>query len=110
MGIQRGDQTTPATSSGPSDVLIQRYGQLDVLDDLIRLRARDFIQNPILAYPTSENDAASYTYYNGQDLDEMIDQVASLLISNGFQPVCFPKFALYTALTGFLEEKQYPER
>lgn len=94
MGIQRGDQTTPATFSGPSDVLIQRYGHLDVLDDLIRLRARDSIQNPILAYPTSENDAASYTYYNGQDLDEMIDQVASLLISNGFQPVCFPELAL----------------
>ena len=94
MGIKRGDQTGLATSSGPSDLLIQNYGQLNVLDDLIRLRAGDFIQKPILAYPSLENDATSYTYYNGQDLDEMIDQVASLLISNGFQPVCFPELAL----------------
>lgn len=87
MGIQRGDQTASAASSSSSDRLVQKFGQLHVLDDLIRRRAADFIQRPILAYPSSEKDATSYSYYNGQDLDRMIDQVASVLINNGFQPV-----------------------
>ncbi|KAJ5987772.1 AMP-dependent synthetase/ligase, partial [Penicillium waksmanii] len=86
MGIQQGDQTAPAASSGISDPLVQKFGQLHVLDDLIRHRAADFVQRPILAYPNSENDAASYSYYTGQDLDQMIDQVASVLMVNGFQP------------------------
>lgn len=87
MGIQRGDQTAPATSSSASDPLVQKFGQLHVLDDLIRLRAADFIQQPILAYPSSENYATSYNYYTGQDLDEMIDQIATVLMKNGFHPV-----------------------
>lgn len=87
MGIQRGDQTASSASSSPSDRLVQKFGQLHVLDDLIRHRAADFIQRPILAYPSSKKDATSYSYYNGQDLDQMIDQVASVLINNGFQPV-----------------------
>lgn len=87
MGIKRGDQAAPAASSGASDPLVQKFGQLHVLDDLIRHRAADFVQHPILAYPNSEHDAASYKYYTGQDLDQMIDQIASVLMVNGFQPV-----------------------
>lgn len=87
MGIQRGDPTIPAASSGPSDSLVKKFGQLNVLDDLIRHRAADFLQQPILAYPNSELDAASFSYYTGQDLDQMIDQIASVLMVNGFQPV-----------------------
>lgn len=88
MGIQRGDQTAPAASSSTTDPLIQKFGQLHVLDDLIRLRAADIFQLPILAYPSSDKDAASYTYYTGQDLDEMIDQTVTVLMNDGFQPVC----------------------
>lgn len=89
MGIQRGDQTAPATSSSTTDPLIQKFGQLHVLDDLIRLRAADAIQDPILAYPNSDKDAASYSYYTGQDLDEMINQTLAVLLNRRFQPVCF---------------------
>lgn len=92
MGIQRGEQTAPAasssTSTATSDPLIERFGQLHVLDDLIRLRATDFIQHPILAYPKTDKDAASYTYYTGRDLDAMIDQTVTTLMNDGFQPVC----------------------
>lgn len=89
MGIQRGDRTAPATSSRTTDPLIQKFGQLHVLDDLIRLRAADAVQDPILAYPNSDKDAASYSYYTGQDLDEMIDHTLAVLLNHGFQPVCF---------------------
>lgn len=90
MGIQRGDQEAPATSSkrAMTDPLIREFGQLRVLDDLIRLRAGDVIQRPILAYPSSDKDAASYRYYTGQDLDDMIDQTVTVLMNDGFQPVC----------------------
>lgn len=93
MGIQLGEQTAPAASSSAStvtvtgDPLIEKFGQLHVLDDLIRLRVADFIQYPILAYPESEKDAASYTYYTGRDLDTMIDQTVTVLMNDGFQPV-----------------------
>lgn len=93
MGILLGEQTAPAASSSAStvtvtdDPLIEKFGRLHVLDDLIRLRAADFIQYPILAYPTSEKDAASYTYYNGRDLDAMTDQAVAALMNDGFQPV-----------------------
>lgn len=87
MGIQRGDQTASAASSSTTEPSVQKFGQLHVLDDLIRLRASDIIQDPILAYPNSEKDAASYTFYTGQDLDEMINDAVTVLINYGFQPV-----------------------
>lgn len=87
MGIQRGDQAGPSTSSTATDPLIENFGQLNVLDDLIRLRAADHVQHPILAYPSSEKDAASYTYYTGRDLDGMIDDVVAVLVEYGFPPV-----------------------
>ena len=87
MGIQRGDQEGPSASSTTADPLIVKFGQLNVLDDLIRLRAADHVQHPILAYPSSEKDAASYTYYTGRDLDEMIDNVVAVLVESGFPTV-----------------------
>jgi hypothetical protein len=87
MGIQRGDQAGPPTSPTAVDPLIEKLGQLHVLDDLIRLRAADHVQHPILAYPSSEKDAASYNYYTGRDLDDMIDQVVTVLVDSGFPPV-----------------------
>ncbi|KAJ5179953.1 hypothetical protein N7492_003163 [Penicillium capsulatum] len=86
MGIQRGDRRAPDASSGVTNPLVQEFGQLHVLDDLIRVRAADVIQHPILAYPDSEKDAGSYAYYTGQDLDEMIDQTVAVLMKDGFQP------------------------
>jgi hypothetical protein len=89
MGVQRDDQTQ-ASSSSTSNPLVQEFGPLQVLDDLIRLRAADAVRHPILAYPHSENDAGSFDYYTGQDLDEMINQTVTSLMDDGFKPVCSP--------------------
>jgi hypothetical protein len=45
------------------------------------------VQHPILAYPSSDKNAASFAYYTGQDLDEMINQAVNVLMNDGFQPV-----------------------
>ncbi|KAJ5826436.1 hypothetical protein N7474_003574 [Penicillium riverlandense] len=88
MGIQRGGQIVQATSSSTTDALIQQFGQLHVLDDLIRLRAADMVQHPILAYPCSNTDTATatYEYYTGRDMDNMIDKAVTCLMNDGFQP------------------------
>ncbi|KAJ5223977.1 AMP-dependent synthetase/ligase [Penicillium chermesinum] len=86
MGIQPGDRNGTAASSRAVDPLVAKFGQLHVLDDVIRLRAADHLQCPLLAYPKSEDDPASYCYYTGRQLDAMIDQAASALINDGFQP------------------------
>ncbi|KAJ5593482.1 hypothetical protein N7537_010386 [Penicillium hordei] len=85
MGIQRSDQTVHAASIDTANPLVQEFGQLQVLDDLIRLRAADIVQHPILAYPRSASHAASYDYYSGQDLNGMINQAATMLMDFGFQ-------------------------
>ncbi|BCR89337.1 putative NRPS-like protein biosynthetic cluster [Aspergillus chevalieri] len=66
--------------------LFRRFGNPHVLDDLIRLRAVDATQQPILAYPNFENGHASYEYFTGRDLDAMIDQAAQILVNQGFTP------------------------
>ncbi|KAJ5532996.1 AMP-dependent synthetase/ligase [Penicillium frequentans] len=86
MGIQRGMPGQPTASSYAADPLIEKFGQLNVLDDLIRLRAADSMQCPILAYPSSDSDAALYNYYTGEQLDEMIDQAVATLMEDGFRP------------------------
>jgi hypothetical protein len=45
------------------------------------------VQHPILAYPSSDQNAASFAYYTGQDLDEMINQAVNVLMNDRFQPV-----------------------
>ncbi|KAE8333985.1 hypothetical protein BDV39DRAFT_3315 [Aspergillus sergii] len=89
MGIP---QYNESSDDGPANItdseqLIARFGRLHVLDDLIRLRAADPVQLPILAYPKpSSDDATSYEYFTGQDLDCMVDQTVSTLIDCGFKP------------------------
>ncbi|KAI3068907.1 hypothetical protein CBS147339_8037 [Penicillium roqueforti] len=85
MGIQRGSPAAQAGPSGTINPLVQEFGSLQVLDDLIRLRAADSVQSPILAYPRFDNDAASYEYYTGKHLDAMINQAVIMLIDDGFK-------------------------
>ncbi|KAJ6027465.1 uncharacterized protein N7446_003943 [Penicillium canescens] len=85
MGIQRSGQTSQVNFFDTAGQLVQEYGQLQVLDDLIRLGAADLVQHPILAYPRSASHAASYDYYSGQDLNAMINQAATMLMDLGFQ-------------------------
>ncbi|KAJ5384112.1 hypothetical protein N7517_002023 [Penicillium concentricum] len=85
MGIQRGSQAAHAGPSSTINPLVQEFGSLQILDDLIRLRAADVVQCPILAYPRFDNDAASYEYYTGKNLDTMINQAVTILIDDGFK-------------------------
>lgn len=79
MGNQQGERPEP---------VVERFGRLNVVDDVIRLRAADAIQHPILACPAAENEAGSFEYFTGRDLDVMIDQAVRILIGHGFNPVC----------------------
>ncbi|KAL4800793.1 hypothetical protein BDV19DRAFT_375466 [Aspergillus venezuelensis] len=67
--------------------LYQRYGRLDTLDDLIRVRAADAIQEPILAYPKPSQDGVTlYEYFTGEELDCMVDQAVVKLMEVGIYP------------------------
>ncbi|GES56856.1 NRPS-like enzyme [Aspergillus terreus] len=75
------------TKASPQEQLVAQFGRLHILDDLIRLRASDAVQQPILAYPKpSGNDDVSYEYFTGQDLDCMVDQAVCALMDCGFNP------------------------
>lgn len=89
MGIYRDGHATHGGSSSPVDPLVQKFGALQVLDDLIRLRAADVVQHSILAYPHSDQDPASFDHYTGQDLDKLINQAIVNLIEDGLSQVCF---------------------
>lgn len=79
--------TSTSSPKPTSEQLIEKFGRLNVLDDLIRLRAADATQRPILAYPALDNDAVSYEYFTGQDLDRTIDRAVQALMDYGFAPV-----------------------
>ncbi|PWY74330.1 NRPS-like enzyme [Aspergillus heteromorphus CBS 117.55] len=74
--------------TSPADQVVARFGRLHLLDDLIRLRAADPIQHPILAYPypSPDGEPVSYEYFTGQDLDCMVDQAVYTLMEYGFKP------------------------
>ena len=84
MGIQQHEEKP----SSPEQ-LVERFGRLHVVDDLLRLRAADVTQHPILAYPASDRDAGSYEYFTGRDLDGMVDQAVQILLEYGFKPASF---------------------
>lgn len=89
MGIPQYDgPSSKAIQASTQDELVAQFGRLHILDDLIRQRASDAIQKPILAYPKpSENDETKYEYFTGQDLDCMVDQAVCALMDCGFNPV-----------------------
>ncbi|RAH72539.1 putative NRPS-like enzyme [Aspergillus aculeatinus CBS 121060] len=88
MGIPHHEGTSHERLKPSSpEQLIARFGRLHLLDDLIRLRAADPIQHPILAYPKpSQDDTVEYEYFSGLDLDCMVDQAVCTLMDYGFKP------------------------
>ena len=67
--------------------LVQELGQLDILDDLIRHRAEDPTQVPILAYPAHHDNDSYYNYYTGKELDWLISERAEAFMSLGLNSV-----------------------
>ena len=56
-------------------------------DDLLRLRALDSTQVPLLCFPKSERDIVNYEEFNGRDIDRFVDQAAKYYMRCGLLPV-----------------------
>ena len=66
-------------------------GGLQLLDDLIRQRAVDEDQTPLLAYPKSKLGITDYEFFTGRELNRLVDGAAKALIKRGIKPVvCTP--------------------
>jgi hypothetical protein len=67
----------PVSGSPPS---------LHTVDDLIRLRAQDSNQQPLLALSASEHGLTDFEYFTGHDLDRLTDVATKLWMSRGLGP------------------------
>ncbi|KAI1180403.1 acetyl-CoA synthetase-like protein [Nemania sp. FL0916] len=64
---------------------IREFGRPLMLDDLIRVRAQDEIQSPILGYPKHKDKAGDYELFTGKDLDRMVDETCRVLMKAGLE-------------------------
>ena len=67
--------------------LYDTFGDLKVLDDIIRHRAADDPPVPILAYPRFEHSVDDYERFTGQQLDHFVDGAVKYFVSLGLKPV-----------------------
>lgn len=64
--------------------------ELQVLDDLIRLRAGDTAQTPLLAYPDSSATEFLYHGFSGKDVQAMVEFTLRQITEMGWKPVSVP--------------------
>ena len=57
------------------------------VDDLLRSRARETDQNPVLAYPKSEYSCTDFELFTPRQLDRLTDGAAKDLIKRGLSAV-----------------------
>lgn len=74
--------------------LYETFGELKVLDDIIRHRAADDPPVPILGYPRYEHSVDDYELFTSKQLDYFVDAAVKHFISNGFWPVILLPFSL----------------
>jgi hypothetical protein len=67
--------------------LYETFGELRVLDDIIRHRAKDNPPAPILGYPKIEDDVNVYESFTGQQLDVYVDRAVKYFLEQGLKPV-----------------------
>lgn len=67
--------------------LYDTFGELRVLDDIIRHRAADDPPAPILGYPKSEDTVNEYENFTGKELDQFVDGAVKYLLESGLKPV-----------------------
>lgn len=67
--------------------LYETFGELKVLDDVIRHRAADELSLPIIGYPRHERSVDDYELFTARQLDQFIDAAVKYFMSNGFCPV-----------------------
>ncbi|OTB03018.1 hypothetical protein M426DRAFT_264025 [Hypoxylon sp. CI-4A] len=66
--------------------LYETFGDLKVLDDIIRYRAADEPPAPILGYPRHEDRADDYEHFTGLQLDRFVDAACKRYLSSGLKP------------------------
>lgn len=67
--------------------LYDTFGELRVLDDIVRYRAADDPPAPILGYPKSEDTVNEYEDFTGKDLDQFVDGAVKYFLESGLKPV-----------------------
>ena len=85
--------------------LYEKFGELKVLDDIIRHRAADDPPAPILAYPRP-GTVADYEYFTGRDLDRLIDGAARRYLSLGLSTVRKPRSRDYRFVWTYLANRR----
>ena len=60
-------------------------------DDLVRLRAADKKQVPLLCFPRSEKGTVDYEEFTGRDIDRFVDQAAKYYMRCGLRSVGGPE-------------------
>jgi hypothetical protein len=63
------------------------YGEIKVLDDIIRFRALDSPPATILGYPKYDDRVDEYETFTGKQLDQFVDAAAKYFIKCGLEPV-----------------------
>lgn len=79
--------------------LYDKFGDLKVLDDIIRHRAKDEPPVPILGYPRFDDSVDDYELFTGKQLDHFIDGAVEKLRSSGLEPVCIPDHSYWRILS-----------
>ncbi|KAI0866887.1 acetyl-CoA synthetase-like protein [Xylaria cubensis] len=64
---------------------IRQFGKPWMIDDLIRVRANDEVQVPILGYPKYKDRASDYELFTGKELDRMVDETCHILMKAGLE-------------------------
>lgn len=67
--------------------LYETFGELRVLDDIIRHRAIDDPPDPILGYPRTEDTVKDYENFTGRKLDQFVDCAVKYFLESGLKTV-----------------------
>lgn len=74
--------------------LYDTYGELKVLDDIVRHRSQDDPPKPILGYPKFEHSVNEYELFTGKKLDLLVENAARKLLEAGLRSVSLPHLDL----------------
>lgn len=69
------------------DHLYNTFGDLKVLDDIIRHRAADEPPVPILGYPRYDDSVDDFEQFTGQQLDRFVDATCKHYLASGLKAV-----------------------
>ena len=67
--------------------LYDTFGELKVLDDIVRYRAADDPSAPIFGYPKSEETVNEFETFTGKELDQFVDGAVKYFLESGLKPV-----------------------